>query len=75
VDKAAAGPRWLLDERVAQCVAEALQYGARGLGLYELIAWVLDDVLVRSFRCDAAERELFVLKIAEPVPRYTVMGV
>jgi putative transposase len=41
LDRAAAGPRWLLDERVAQCVADALQYGARKLGLYELIAWVL----------------------------------
>ena len=35
------GPRWLLDERVAQCVADALRYGERQLGLYELRAWVL----------------------------------
>jgi REP element-mobilizing transposase RayT len=41
LDRAAAGPRWLLDERVAQCVADALVYGGRELGLYELRAWVL----------------------------------
>jgi putative transposase len=41
LDRAATGPRWLLDERVARCVADALRYGARTLGLYELIAWVL----------------------------------
>ena len=39
--RSAAGPRWLLDERVAQCVADALRYGERNLGLYELRAWVL----------------------------------
>ena len=41
LDKAAAGPRWLLDDRVAKCVADALFYGERELGLYELRAWVL----------------------------------
>jgi putative transposase len=41
LDKAATGPRWLPDERVAQCVADALQYGEKELGLYELEAWVL----------------------------------
>jgi len=41
LDRAATGPRWLLDERVAQCVADALRYGETKLGLYELRAWVL----------------------------------
>jgi putative transposase len=41
LDLAAAGPRWLLDERVAQCVADALVYGERQLDLYRLQAWVL----------------------------------
>jgi putative transposase len=41
LDKAATGPRWLHDERVAQCVANALKYGEKELHLYELRAWVL----------------------------------
>jgi REP-associated tyrosine transposase len=41
LDSAATGPRWLAEERVAQCVADALQYGSLNLGLYELRAWVL----------------------------------
>jgi putative transposase len=41
LDKAATGPRWLLDERVAQCVVDALRYGDKELDLYELEAWVL----------------------------------
>lgn len=41
LDRAAAGPRWLQNERVAQCVADALRYGERQLRLYELRAWVL----------------------------------
>ena len=41
LDKAATGPRWLADERIAQCVADTLQYGEKQLGLYELCAWVL----------------------------------
>jgi putative transposase len=41
LDLAATGPRWLQDERVAQCVVEALRYGERRLGLYQLRAWVL----------------------------------
>jgi hypothetical protein len=35
LDKAATGPRWLLDER---CAAG---YGEQPLGLYDLRAWVL----------------------------------
>jgi putative transposase len=41
LDAATTGPRWLQDERVAQCVADALQFGVVKLGLYELRAWVL----------------------------------
>jgi REP element-mobilizing transposase RayT len=41
LDKAATGRRWLQDQRVAQCVADTLQYGEKQLGLYELLAWVL----------------------------------
>ncbi len=41
LDKAATGPIWLQDGRVAQCVLDALQYGEKHLGIYELQAWVL----------------------------------
>jgi type I restriction enzyme R subunit/putative DNA methylase len=41
LEQAATGPRHLLDERVAQCVVNALQYGEKELHLYELHAWVL----------------------------------
>ena len=41
LDRAATGPRWLQDERVAQCVVDAFRYGERQLGLYKLRAWVL----------------------------------
>ena len=41
LDMAATGPRWLENERVAQAVADALQYGERQLGLYQLRAWVV----------------------------------
>jgi putative transposase len=41
LDGAATGPRWLQNERVAQVVADALRYGQRQLGLYQLRAWVL----------------------------------
>ena len=41
LDQAATGPRWLQDERVAQCVVDAFHYGDRTLGLYGLQAWVL----------------------------------
>ena len=45
LDGAATGPRWrhfeLMDERVAQVVADALGFGERRLGLYKLRAWVL----------------------------------
>jgi REP element-mobilizing transposase RayT len=41
LDHSATGPQWLEDERVAQCVADALWFGERQLRLYELRAWVL----------------------------------
>jgi REP element-mobilizing transposase RayT len=41
LDRAQSGPRWLQDDRVAQCVADALQYGEIDLNLYELRAWVV----------------------------------
>ncbi len=41
LDGAVTGPRWLEDERVARCVADAVRYGSLQLGLYELRAWVL----------------------------------
>jgi REP element-mobilizing transposase RayT len=41
LDQAVTGPRWLQEERVAQCGVDALQYGEQQLGLYELEAWVL----------------------------------
>jgi putative transposase len=41
LDGATTGPRWLQNERVAQVVADALHYGERQLGLYQLRAWVL----------------------------------
>ena len=41
LDRAATGPRWLVDERVARCVVDALKYGEANLHLYELRAWVL----------------------------------
>jgi len=41
LDKASTGPKWLLDERVAQAVVDALRYGEDNLHLYELRAWVL----------------------------------
>jgi REP element-mobilizing transposase RayT len=34
-------PCWLKDERIAQCVADALHFGERTLSLYSLRSWVL----------------------------------
>jgi REP element-mobilizing transposase RayT len=41
LDRAVDGPRWPLDERVAQCVVDTLRIRERELGLYQLRAWVL----------------------------------
>jgi REP element-mobilizing transposase RayT len=35
------GACWLRDPRIAQCVADTLQFGGSQLKLYELIAWVV----------------------------------
>ncbi len=40
-DKAAVGPVWLQDPRVARMVAEALLYGESGRHFYQLRAWVI----------------------------------
>jgi len=39
--KAANGPTWLRDARVAQCVVETLRFGEESLCLYSLQSWVL----------------------------------
>jgi REP element-mobilizing transposase RayT len=41
VDKAAFGPVWLRDDRVARVVADALLYGESGRHFYRLRAWVV----------------------------------
>ena len=41
VDKAAFGPVWLQDARVARVVAEALLYSENGRHFYQLRAWVI----------------------------------
>jgi len=41
VDKAAFGPVWLRDARVARVVADALLYGESGRNFYQLRAWVI----------------------------------
>jgi REP element-mobilizing transposase RayT len=41
VDKAACGPVWLQDARVARVVADALLYGESGRHFYQLRAWVI----------------------------------
>lgn len=40
-DRAATGPRWLSDPRIAKLVADALRYGEETLQLYTLRAWVI----------------------------------
>ena len=41
LNKAATGPRWLEDERIAGVVAKTLHYGTQQLHLYDLHAWVI----------------------------------
>jgi REP element-mobilizing transposase RayT len=41
MDKAASGPIWLQDTRVARAVADALLYGETGRHFYKLRAWVV----------------------------------
>lgn len=40
-DRAATGPRWLNDERIATVVTDTLHYGEETLKLYALRAWVI----------------------------------
>ncbi len=40
-DKAATGPRWLADDRIASIVADALLHGETPMKLYLLHAWVI----------------------------------
>jgi putative transposase len=41
LDRAATGPKWLFDARVAEQVVAALLFGAEQLDYYDLRAWVL----------------------------------
>ncbi len=41
LDKAASGPVWLKDSRIAKCVVDALRFGEAQLKLYELHAYVV----------------------------------
>jgi REP element-mobilizing transposase RayT len=41
MDRATAGPTWLKEARVAQCVVDTLFTGAEQWKLYELFAWVV----------------------------------
>ena len=41
LDTATAGPMWLKDDRVAQCMVDSLYFSERKLKLYELYAWVV----------------------------------
>jgi len=41
LDRAACGPSWLKDPRVAECVAAALRFGQQQLGFYDLAAYVV----------------------------------
>ena len=41
LDRAASGPLWLKDPRVAACVEEKMQRGARELGQYDLHSYVV----------------------------------
>ena len=41
MDRAATGPTWMKDPRVADCVAETIIRGEREWGLYELTSWVV----------------------------------
>jgi REP element-mobilizing transposase RayT len=41
MDKAAFGPVWLSDARVARAVADALRYGESARQFYQLRAWVI----------------------------------
>src|SRR5260370_40031177 len=39
--KAATGPKWLIDGRIAQVVVDALLYAERTLHMYDLHSWLI----------------------------------
>ena len=41
LDRAASGPKWLSDQRIAQVVRDALLFGERQLKFYQLMAYVI----------------------------------
>jgi REP element-mobilizing transposase RayT len=41
LDKAAYGPLWLKDPRIAECMLEALRFGKTDMHLYELVAFCI----------------------------------
>jgi len=41
LDRAASGPVWLKDPRLARLVSEAILYGAENRKFYDLLAWVV----------------------------------
>ena len=41
MDRAASGPTWLKDPRIAECVVRSLLQGERDWNLYELFSWVV----------------------------------
>jgi REP element-mobilizing transposase RayT len=41
LDHSLTGPHYLKNPAIAKCVADAIAYGANGLRLYELCAWVI----------------------------------
>jgi len=51
MDKAAFGPVWLADNRVARVVADALLYGESGRHFYRLRAWVVMPNHVHVLLC------------------------
>lgn len=53
--KAATGPKWLSDERIAHIVIKALRFGEKELGLYDLHAWVIMPNHVHILISPAAE--------------------
>ena len=83
LDGAATGPRWLhfelMDERVAQVVADALGFGERRLGLYQLRAWVLmvNHVHILIYPRPArrgSPKPSRIIRHARPMPSLRIIG-
>ncbi|RPI20079.1 MAG: hypothetical protein EHM65_00400, partial [Acidobacteriales bacterium] len=51
LDRAACGPAWLKDHRVAECVAAALRFGEQQLGFYDIDAYVVMPNHVHVLLC------------------------